>query len=142
MEACRLNEQLTELPFQLALIVTDWLLPILPACAENDALVDPAGTVTELGNVSGALLLKPSATADPPLEAAADNVTVQTVEACETNVVGLQASVLTVAGAVCGGGVNCNAKLWELPFSDATIFAVVAEFTAAAVTLNAALVAP
>jgi hypothetical protein len=126
-------------------MVTVSLLPMLPAAAENDALADPPGTVSEAGTVNGALLPNLIDTVAPLLGAAADNVTVHTADACETSAAGLQVSVLTVGGAAGGGGggggTNCRAKLWDVPLSDATRVTVVVALTAADVMLREALVA-
>ena len=123
------------------------MLLMLPASTENDALVDPPGTVAEAGTVSGAFLVTLMSTVDPPLGAAADSVTVHTADACEASVVGLHARLLTVGGAAGGGGgggggANCKETLCEVPLSDATRVTVVVALTAAAVALNAALAAP
>lgn len=136
---------MAEVPFRLAFTVTVSLLPMLPATAEKVALLDPPGTVTEAGTVSGALLPNFIDTAAPLLGAAADNVTVHAAEACETSAAGLQISVLTVGGVGGGGGgegaANCRAKLWDVPLSDATKVTVVVAPTAADVTLKEALIA-
>ena len=58
--------------------------------AVKEAVVEPAGTVTEAATGSRVLLLA-SATADPPLGAALERVTVQEVEAPEPREVGVQA---------------------------------------------------
>jgi hypothetical protein len=127
-------------------MVTVSLLPMLPATAENDALVDPPGTVTDDGTVNGALFANLIDTVAPLLGAAADNVTVHTAEACETSAAGLQVSELAVGGAGGGGGggggANCRAKLWDVPLSAATRVTVVVAVTAADVAPNVALVVP
>jgi len=64
------------LPFNVAVTVTVWLLATLPAVAVKFAVVAPAVTVTEAGTVSAALF-EERPTADPPVDAARDRVTVQ-----------------------------------------------------------------
>ena len=128
--------------------VVVWLLPMLPACTENDAPVVPPGTVTDAGIVSDAWLVSAIRTMDPALGAAPDSVTVQVDDVFELSTVGLQASAVIVAGAggagggAGGGGASWSAKSCELPFSDATIVGVVAALTAAALALNCAVTAP
>ena len=146
VEAVRVSAQLTELPFRAAVRVAVWLLPTLPACTENDAPVDPPATVTDAGTVRGALPPNLIDTAAPLLSAALDSVTVHTEVACEARALGLHAKLLTVGGLAGGGGggsgVNCKETLCEPPFKDATRVALVVAFTAGAVALNAAVVAP
>ena len=125
--------------------VAVWLLLMLPATAENDAAVDPPGTITEVGTVNCAFLERVMATVDPPLGAAEESMMVHTADSCEASVAGVQASPLTVGGAAGGGGgagASCRPKLLDVPLSDATNVAVVFELTAAAVALNPALIAP
>ena len=92
------------LPFRLASRVAVSFVLQLPTCTENDAPVDPPGTVTEDGTERGALLASLIATVNPPLGDAADSVTLQTLDACEMSTVGLHTRPLTVGGAEGGGG--------------------------------------
>lgn len=79
-----------ELPFRVAVIVTDWLLVIEPAVAVKLALVLPAVMLTELGVVRAALLFE-MLTTEPPVGAACVSTTVQVLEAFGAKVVGLHA---------------------------------------------------
>ncbi|MBZ5575510.1 MAG: hypothetical protein LAP40_02995 [Acidobacteriia bacterium] len=65
----------------------------------NDTLIDPAGTVTEAGTVSKAVLLE-SETNTPPAGAFAVRVTVQVVEEVAVTLVSVHDTPLTVAGPV------------------------------------------
>ena len=85
-----------------------------PAVTVKLAVEAPAATVTEAGVVS-AELLSERATAEPPLGAAADNVTVQVELAPEATLVGEHVSLLTVAV----GAVMVTAAVAELPFNAA-----------------------
>lgn len=70
-----------------------------PAVAENAALNEPAGTVTDAGAVRAALLLDIT-TAAPPIGAACVNCAVQVDEAIDASVVGLQVKVDRAGGGV------------------------------------------
>ena len=70
-----------------------------PAVTVKLAVEAPAATVTEAGVVN-AELLSERATAEPPLGAAADNVTVQVELAPEATLVGLHCKEETVTGVV------------------------------------------
>ena len=74
----------------------------------------PAATVTEAGAVN-AELLSETVTAEPPVGAAADSVTVQVEVAPEAMFVGEQTSLETVTAGV----VTVTAAVAELPFSAA-----------------------
>ena len=89
------TEAVLEVPLPVAVTVTAVLAETAPAVARNEALVDPAATVTEAGTESAALLSE-SATANPPVGAAPVNVTVHVEEPFETTDVGEQASWLRV----------------------------------------------
>jgi hypothetical protein len=72
---------------------------MLPAVAVKFIVVEPAGTVTEAGTGSRALLLV-RITVAPPLSAAPDSVTTQELDCPETRLVGLHAIFVNVgAGA-------------------------------------------
>ena len=85
-----------------------------PAVAVKLAVDAPAATVTEAGVVN-AELLSETVTAEPPVGAAADSVTVQVDVAPEAMLVGEHASLETVTA----GGVTVTAAVAELPFSAA-----------------------
>jgi hypothetical protein len=89
------TEAVLEVPLPVAVTVTTVLAETAPAVAKNEALVDPAGTVTEAGTESAALLSE-SATAKPPVGAAPVNVAVHVEALFETTDVGEQASWLSV----------------------------------------------
>ena len=75
------------------------MLPMVEVVALNIAVVEPAGTVTDAGTVSEALLLA-SVTLDPPAGAFWVSVTVQVLTALCPRVVGLHAKPDTRIGAV------------------------------------------
>ncbi len=77
----------------------------------------PAATVAEAGTVRAALL-SDTETTTPPVGAALDIVTVQVLTPPEANVLGLQASEVTV------GAVRPIEAVWELPFKLAVTIAV------------------
>jgi hypothetical protein len=126
------------LPFSDAVIVTDWLLVTEPAVTVKLPVVAPAATVAEAGVVN-AVLLSERATAEPPLGAAPDNVTVQVELALEATLVGEQASLLSVTAA---GAVIVTAAVAVLPFSDAVIVTDWVLVTEPAVTVKVPVVAP
>jgi len=77
------------------------------------AVVEPAATVTEVGTVSAALLSE-SATLEPPVGAACDNVTVQVALPPELTVAGVHCSADTVTR-----GVMVTGEVAEVLFSEA-----------------------
>ena len=74
------------------------MLPMVEVVALNIAVVEPAGTVTDAGTVSEALLLA-SVTLDPPAGAFWVSVTVQVLTALCPRVVGLHVTADTKIGA-------------------------------------------
>jgi len=76
-------------------------------------VVAPAATVTEVGTVSAALLSE-TATLEPPVGAAWDNVTVQVALPPEMTVAGVHCKVVTVTG-----GVTVTSEVAEPPFREA-----------------------
>ena len=75
-------------------------------------MVEPATTVTEAGTVS-AVLLSETATLEPPVGAAWDNVTMQGALPPEVTGADVHCSVVTV---ICG--VTVTGEVAEPPFSD------------------------
>jgi hypothetical protein len=67
--ATRLKVALWEAPFRVAVMVADWAVVIVPTVALKVVEALFAGTVTDTGTVSAALLLE-SPTVLPPLGAA------------------------------------------------------------------------
>jgi hypothetical protein len=82
------------LPFNVAVIVAVWLLAIVPAVAENVAVVLPDPTATEAGTVNATALLA-SVTVAPPVF---DTVTVQVDEPPVLRDAGAQLSALRMGG--------------------------------------------
>ena len=82
---------------------------LAPAVALNVALVAPAGTVTDAGTVSEALLLV-NVTVDPPAGAVWVGVTVQVLTPPGPRLTGLQATPETSTGAS-----RLIVAVWELP---------------------------
>ena len=80
--------------------------------------VEPAGTVTDAGVVSSALL-SDSVTEVPPVGATLVSVTVQVLVALEPRLVGEQASEERATGAT-----RLRVAVWETPFSVAVTVAV------------------
>ena len=76
----------------------------------------PAATVTDAGTDS-AVLLSDNATANPPVGAALEIITVQLEVPPEATETGVQVSPVTVAG----GGVTVTDAVFEVPFSDAVM---------------------
>src|SRR5580658_10739052 len=99
VEAIRLKVMLCEELPKVAETVPDWLVVIAAAVALKEVEVLLAGTVTDAGTVSDALLLE-SPTALPPNGAAWLSVTVQVLAAPEFTLVGVQASAETSVGAI------------------------------------------
>jgi hypothetical protein len=94
----------------------------VPAVAVKVAEMDAAGTITEAGTETSALL-RESITEAPPEGAAALSVTVQLLEALAVTVVGLQLSADKFTGAGAEALTETVANL-EVPFSDALIVLV------------------
>lgn len=82
----------------------------LPVWNENCALLDPGGTLIDVGTLVNTLLDLLMDTLKPPLGAAADKVMVQVADSFAVNVVGLQASALS-DGEVAMGGASVNEKV-------------------------------
>jgi hypothetical protein len=106
-----------------------------PATALKVALVEPAGTVTLAGAVSGPLVA--SGTASPPLPAAALSATVQVDDAFGANEVGLQESDVTVTEGVTTMAPPVAVIAIELPVGDAAT----GPFTAREIEPDVAVVA-
>jgi hypothetical protein len=87
---------LWEAPFRVAVMVALWFVVRTPAVAMKVAELAPAGTVTDAGIVSGALLSDSVMVA--PEEAASFKLTVQVVEAPEATVPGLQLKDVKLSG--------------------------------------------
>ncbi|HUI58056.1 MAG TPA: hypothetical protein VLY04_23945 [Bryobacteraceae bacterium] len=133
--ATRLIVALCELLPNVAVTVADCEVVKVPVVALNVAEVAPAATVTDAGTVKAALLLD-SVTALPPAGAAWFSVTVQVLEALGPRLTGLQASAVTVLGAV-----KLIVALCELPRVAVTV-ADCEVVKVPAVALNVAEVAP
>ena len=109
----------------------------VPVVAVNVAVVAPALTRTEAGTAT-AVLLSASATEEPPVGAACDNVTVQVELAPETTVAGAHCTDET---AICGG-VTVMEVVIELPPSDTVTGSLWLEVTVVAVAVKVALLEP
>jgi hypothetical protein len=72
----RITDAVRETPLRLAVITAVPPVKMVPPRIPNVLLADPAGMVTDAGNVSRIELLD-SVTATPPVPAAAESVTVQ-----------------------------------------------------------------
>ena len=96
VEATRLTVVVWEEPFKVALTVALWLVVKAPAVAVKVAEVAPAGTVTDAGIVSRALL-SDSVTV-LPAETASFKLAVQVMEAPEATVPGLQLKDVKLSG--------------------------------------------
>ena len=94
--ATMLKVVLWEAPFRVAVMVALWFVVRTPAVAMKVAELAPAGTVTDAGIVSGALLSDSVMVA--PEEAASFKLTVQVVEAPEATVPGLQLKDVKLSG--------------------------------------------
>jgi len=125
------------LPFSVAVTVTAWLPVTVPAVAVKLAVVAPAATVTEPGTGKEALLSE-IATAEPPVGAAGDTVTVQLVLPPETTVEGEHCSLVTVMTV----GVTVTVPVVEVLFSDAVTVTVWLPVTVPAVAVKVPVVAP
>ena len=96
VEATRLTVVVWEEPFKVALTVALWLVVKAPAVAVKVAEVAPAGTVTDAGIVSRALL-SDSVTV-LPAETASFKLAVQVMEAPGATVPGLQLKDVKLSG--------------------------------------------
>ena len=105
-------------PAKVAVTVAAWLLAMTPAVAVNVAVVAAAGTVTDAGTVSKALLLE-SETSDPPAGAPLESVTVQVDAALLARLVGAQETPVKEAGAS-----NEIVAVWGTPARVAVTVAV------------------
>ena len=111
MGATRVKVAVWEAPFSVAVTVTDWVVVRVAAVAVKVAEVALAGTVTDAGTVSEALLSE-RATTVPPVWADWFRVTMHVVDALELTLVGLQAKAVTSMGAT-----RVKVAVWEAPFS-------------------------
>jgi hypothetical protein len=114
----RLKVAVWEALFNVAVMVTDWVVVRVPAVPAKVAEVAPAATVTEAGMVSKALLSE-RATLLPPVGAAWFRVTVQVVDAPEFTLVGLHDKAVTSMGAT-----RVTLAVLEAPFRVAVTVAV------------------
>src|SRR5262249_19919020 len=105
-------------PFSVAVSVTVWLLPTVPALAVKLAVLAPAVTVTDAGTVS-APLFEESPTVDPPVTAGRDSVTLQLVVPPETTELGAHDKPETA-----GGGAVTVTEVVALPFNVAVTVTV------------------
>jgi hypothetical protein len=108
--ATRLKVVLWEAPFRTAVIVADWVVVMLPAVALKVVEVLLAGTVTDAGTVSAALLLE-SPTVLPPAGAASFKLIVHVLAAPELTLVGLHDRAVTTAGSTKLRVVVCKLPL-------------------------------
>jgi hypothetical protein len=123
-------------PFRLAVRTAMELVATVPAVALKLAEVAPDGTVTAAGTTRAGLLLD-SATLAPAGGAALVRVTVQALVAPEVNVVGLQVTEASAAGAD-----KLNETAWEALPRVAVRTAVASELIVPAVALKLALLDP
>ena len=135
--AVTVTAAVVELPFKAAVMVTDWVLVTEPAVTVKLAVEAPAATVADAGVVM-AELLSDSVTTEPPLGAAADNVTVHVELAPAATLVGEQASLVSVTA----GAVTVTAAVVELPFKAAVMVTDWVLVTEPAVTVKLAVEAP
>jgi hypothetical protein len=126
------------LPLSVAVTVTVWVVAVTvwvvatePAVVVNVVDVDVAGTVTDAGTGSAAVLLEPSVTVLPPAGAAGFRVTVHVVALPEVRLAGLQTSEETVGG----GGATVTVAV-VLPLSVAVTVTVSVVATVPAVAVN------
>lgn len=126
-----------ETPLRLAVTVTVWAELTAETFAENAALVEPAGTVTEPGTTTAVELLE-RLTAIPPLDAAELSVTVQATVPEPVMDELAQERALSAGWA----GFNCTVKAAETPPATAVRVAACVELTAEAVAEKPALVEP
>ena len=123
----------------LALAVRVTVAAVLTAetVAVKLAAVAPAATVTEAGTVT-ALLLLARLTTNPPVGAAALNVTVQLSVPAPVNDPLVQLRALNVGTPA----LNCRAKVWAMLFALAVSVTVAAVLTAETVAVKLAVVPP
>jgi hypothetical protein len=128
-----------EVPFKVA--TTEVVTGKLRAAAltEKPAVVDPAGTVTEVGNVTPATVV-PSFTPMivPALGAGAERFTEQAEVPGAGIVPGVQVNVVSVGA----GGCTASEKFAELPLRLAASTAVAGAETVATLAVKLALLAP
>jgi len=142
-EAFSCTEYVLLTPLAVDVIVAICVVLTADAVAVNAALVAPAGTVTEAGTLSAELLLA-SATANPPLGAAAETATAQaSLPAPVTDALPHETPLKTgvVAGVVVAGSswiVNVALPLYVC----AVVVAVCVMETAAIVAEKVTLVEP
>lgn len=122
-------------PFAVAVRVAVSEEVIDDTVAAKLALVAFAGTVTDAGTVTEALLLA-SPTGKPPVGAAAERVTVQLSVPALVIVLTLQERLLRAAT-----GLSCTAKEPEAPFALAVTVAVCTDVTALTFAVKLAVVA-
>ena len=103
--ACKVSVAVRELLPNVAVIVADCVVAIVPAVTPKVAELAPAAIVTEAGVVSRVLLSESDTTA-PPLGAVLLSVTVHVLAAPESNVVALHDSPESSTGI-------CNANTVE-----------------------------
>jgi hypothetical protein len=120
-------------PFNDAVTVALWSLPITPALAEKDAVCVPDGTVTEAGAISNGLLLA-RATVPP---AALVRVTTQAVDVPPLNVAGTQFSAV-----IAGGAASAIEAERDDPFNDAVMVALWSVAITPAAAVNVAVATP
>jgi len=128
-----------EVPFRVA--TTEVVAAEVSAVAVTvkPAVVDPPGTVTEVGKVTPATAVpRLNPTIIPVVGAAAPRVTVH----AELPGVGTVPGLHVIALSVTAGGCNASEKVVELPPTVATRTAVAAAETLAALAVKLALVAP
>ncbi|HWB99180.1 MAG TPA: hypothetical protein VG672_20870 [Bryobacteraceae bacterium] len=90
----------TDVPFQVAVMVTVWLVVTALEAAVKVAELAPAATVTEEGRLRAALL-SARVTTEPPDGAAPLNVTVQLADAPEPRLAGLQLTLESTTLGAC-----------------------------------------
>lgn len=126
-------------PLALAVIVAVCVVLTAEAVAPNDALTAPAGIVSEAGTVSAVLLLA-SATANPPLGAAAVRLTEHASDAAPVSDPLLHEIALRAAAGA--AGFSCKLKLELLFHPFACRVAVCADETAETLAAKVVLFAP
>jgi hypothetical protein len=100
-------------PPAVAVIVAVCAVLTAATVAVNAALVAPAGTVTEAGTATEVLLLA-SATANPPLGAAAVRLTVHASVAAPVSVPALQARPLKDGVGACCAAAGCSCSVTDI----------------------------
>lgn len=132
----RAIEAVFAVPFSVAVTTAVWAVVTAPATVVNVAVVAPARTVTEVGDVSSALLSY-TVTMAPVEGAAVFSRTVQMPLAPDVSVVGLQVKAVGTSGAS-----NETALLTELSFTLAVRMTVLEVVIVNALAVKVALVAP